>query len=158
MFYYKNDLLSQSEASRSTRMWTSSAFNKMVLKLCVIRDLLLLKYSVLYMDSDVILFKDPLPALQHYTQYDFVAQRDEEICAGFMFIQPTRASYTMITVAATLMYMRRIMDQDAIITYTKKKGRVNYTFLPSAQFMSGRDYATTHQFADDHCRGRRTRV
>ena len=87
-----------------------------------------------------------------------MAQRDEEICAGFMFIQPTRASYTMITVATTLMYMRRIMDQDAIITYTKKKGRVNYTFLPSAQFMSGRDYATTHQFADDHCRGRRTRV
>ena len=152
MFYYENDLLSQSDASTSTRMWTPSAFNKMVLKLCVIRDLLLLRYSVLYLDSDIILFKDPLPALQHYTNFDFVAQRDDEICAGFMFLQPTKATYAMITASTTRMFMSQIMDQDAIIFYVSKYD-INYTFLPSALFMSGRDYATCHQFAGDHCGG-----
>ena len=150
-FYYKNDVLSQRDASFSTKMWTSSSFDKMVLKLCIIKDLLALNYHVLYMDADVFLFQDPFPYLAQYKDYDFVAQKDDDICAGFMYIHPTQASRYLMFMAINIMYMREIMDQDAIVFLMKTSARsTKFTYLPSNLFMSGRDYAEGHQFIWDH--------
>ena len=150
MFYYKNDVLSQKDAAASTRMWTTSAFDKMVLKLAVLRDLLLLRYTVLYIDSDVLLFKDPFPALHQYDGYDLAAQRDETLCAGFMYLRPTVRAYNMIVSSIQRMYTANIMDQDAINDYIHYYRHINYTLLPTDQFMSGARYGVDHQFSTDH--------
>ena len=134
-------------------MWTSSAFDKMVLKLAVLRDLLLLRYTVLYIDSDVLLFKDPFPALHDYDGYDFAAQKDEAMCAGFMYLRPRVRTYNMIVASMLTMYTAHIMDQDALIGYTKYPNRINFTLLPTSQFMSGAQYDVNHQFSTDHVGG-----
>ena len=132
-------------------MWTTAAFDKMVLKLCIIKDLLLLKYHVLYMDADVFLFKNPFPFLSQYSSYDFVAQKDDDICAGFMYLNPTSPTVHLIHLSLNIMYTREIMDQDAIqFMMNISKDSTKFAFLPNKYFMSGRDYAQTHQFIWDH--------
>ena len=146
MFYYKNDLLSVDESSSSTRMWTSSAFSKMVLKLVIIKDLLSIKLRVLYMDSDIRLFKDPFPILRDYESYDMAAQRDDTLCAGFMYIQPTTETVRLFQVSVNEMYRRGIMDQDALSIVVQQSSSFRFVFLPALQFMSGREYSRYHQF------------
>lgn len=132
-------------------MWTSSAFDKMVLKLCVIGDLLRLQYHVLYIDADVFLFHNPFPYLSRYPDVDFVAQRDDDICAGFMYMHPTSPMRRLIHMSVMTMYSREIMDQDAIVFLSKAmKDSIRFEFLPNNLFMSGRDYAEQHQFIWDH--------
>lgn len=132
-------------------MWTTSAFDKMVLKLCVIGDLLRLQYHVLYIDADVFLFQNPFPYLSRYSEVDFVAQRDDDICAGFMYMHPTIPMKRLIHMSVGTMYSRQIMDQDAIVFITKvMKNTIRFEFLPNNLFMSGRDYAEQHQFIWDH--------
>ena len=132
-------------------MWTTAAFDKMVLKLCIIKDLLLLKYHVLYMDADVFLFKNPFPFLSKYSTYDFVAQKDDDICAGFMYLNPTSETIRLMHLSINMMYTREIMDQDAIqFLMGMSKNTIKFAFLPNKYFMSGRDYAQTHQFIWDH--------
>ena len=146
VFYYKNDLLSVDEAATSTRMWTSSAFSKMVLKLVIIKDLLLIRLRVLYLDSDILLFKNPFPFLQNYESYDMVAQRDDTLCAGFMYIQPTTETIRLFHLSMNEMYRRGIMDQDALDIVVHQSSTLRFSFLPVRQFMSGREYSRYHQF------------
>ena len=130
-------------------MWTSSAFKKMVLKLCVIRDVVNLNYHVLYIDSDIILFQNPFPVLSNYRYYDLVAQKDDTLCAGFMYLNPTEVTRYILSSSIFTMYYRNIMDQDALYSVVSHLEDVHFTYLPSTQFMSGRDYAQTHQFIWD---------
>ncbi|KNB45273.1 hypothetical protein JH06_2310 [Blastocystis sp. subtype 4] len=146
VFYYKNDLLSVDEASSSTRMWTSSAFSKMVLKLVIIRDLLRIKLRVLYLDSDIRLFKDPFPILRDYESYDMAAQRDDTLCAGFMYLQPTTETIRLFHLSVNEMYRRGIMDQDALSIVVHQSSSLRFVYLPTLLFMSGREYSRYHQF------------
>ena len=130
-------------------MWTSSAFKKMVLKLCVIRDVVNLNYHVLYIDSDIILFQNPFPVLSNYRYYDLVAQKDDTLCAGFMYLNPTEVTRYILSSSIFIMYYGNIMDQDALYSVVSRLEDVRFTYLPSTQFMSGRDYAQTHQFIWD---------
>ena len=145
VFYYKNDLLSVDEASSSTRMWTSSAFSKMVLKLVIIRDLLRIKLRVLYLDSDIRLFKDPFPILRDYESYDMAAQRDDTLCAGFMYLQPTTETIRLFHLSVNEMYRRGIMDQDALSIVVHQSSSLRFVYLPTLLFMSG-EYSRYHQF------------
>lgn len=127
-------------------MWTKSAFIKMVLKLAVIRDIVNCGYNVLYVDSDILLFNNPFTKLQEYRSYDIVAQRDDTLCAGFMYLMSTIATRHILYNSIYTMYQRGIMDQDALQLIIQRSGDVKFSYLPSDLFMSGRDYTQTHQF------------
>ena len=144
--HYKNNLLTEEDSSKSTRMWTDSAFLKMVLKLVVIKDILDIDMRVLYMDSDVILFKDPFPYLRAFESVDIASQQDDTMCAGFMYIQPTENSRKTIKQAILEMYLQGIMDQDALHWVITRHRICSFAFLPTDQFMSGREYSRDHQF------------
>lgn len=148
--YYKNNLLTEEESSKSTRMWTDSAFLKMVLKLVVILDILNADMRVLYMDSDVILFQNPFPHLRAFQSFDMVAQRDDTLCAGFMYIQPTPKSKETFRSAIREMYLQSIMDQDALDWVITRHHSCSFEFLPTNKFMSGREYSRHHQFFWHH--------
>ena len=130
-------------------MWTKSAFLKMVLKLTVIRDVLNCGYNLLYVDSDVLLFHDPFPKLQEYRSYDLAAQKDDTLCAGFMYVLPTITMRHVLYNSIHTMYQRSIMDQDALYWIVLRTSDIKFAYLPSNLFMSGRDYAQTHQFIWD---------
>lgn len=46
-------------------------------------------FSVFVIDSDIALFKNPLPLVLLHSNYDIVAQKElpnkKDICAGFMY-------------------------------------------------------------------------
>lgn len=131
-------------------MWTTSAFVKMVLKLVIVRDLLLLDLRVLYMDCDILLFKDPFPYLQQYEHLDMVAQRDETLCAGFMYIQPTTVAKRHFFLSIMEMYRRGIMDQDALTITVNATDASSFAYLPSDLFENGHLFSMSHQFFWDH--------
>ena len=118
----------------------------MVLKLVIVRDLLLLDLRVLYMDCDILLFKDPFPYLQQYEHLDIVAQRDETLCAGFMYIQPTTVSKRSFFLSIMEMYRRGIMDQDALTIIIDASDNSSFAYLPSDLFENGRLFSMSHQF------------
>ena len=134
-------------------MWTTSAFVKMVLKLVIVRDLLSLDLRVLYMDCDILLFKDPFPYLQRYEHLDMVAQRDETLCAGFMYIQPTAVSKRNFFMSIMEMYRRGIMDQDALTIVVNATDSSSFAYLPSDLFENGNLFSMSHQFFWDHTGG-----
>ena len=127
-------------------MWTKSAFLKMVLKLTAIRDVINCGYNLLYVDSDVLLFHNPFPKLQEYRSYDIVAQRDTTLCAGFMYLMPTITTKHLLYNSIYTMYHRSIMDQDALYWRIINMSNMKFAYLPSDLFMSGKEYAQTHQF------------
>lgn len=59
-------------------------------RMMLINFILSRKYSVFVFDTDIVLFKNPLPYLLHYSQYDIIAQKElphrNIICCGFMYM------------------------------------------------------------------------
>ena len=64
--------------------------NKVHYKLVLWNIAINLNVRILYVDSDVILLKDPFYYLNSITGYDILAQRDGNLCSGFMYIYPTK--------------------------------------------------------------------
>ena len=64
--------------------------NKVHYKLVLWNIAINLNVRILYVDSDVILLKDPFYYLNSFTGYDILAQRDGNLCSGFMYMYPTK--------------------------------------------------------------------
>lgn len=124
-------------------------FNVLVkLKLVLFHKILSMNVSCLFFDSDVILFKDPFSSFPQPEDYDFVAQRDEHICTGFMYFRPTLNSFTLLKMSLEAMDGREINDQDAIqeiVTQNRIRG-LKWHYLDDNTYSKGSIYFAAHQF------------
>ena len=109
--------------SSSTRL-TVSFFKKVHYKLVIIHTALQAGYRVLYVDSDVILLKNPFSYLYGLKQVDMIAQKDNSICSGFMFINPTEKSLKLFSEAT---HDKATEGDNAIIIRLVNKHRLRVT-------------------------------
>lgn len=119
--------------------------HKMKLKLSLLGTVLEYGFSLLYFDSDVIIFKDPFPVLRRYQDYDFVAQRDESICAGYIYMRPAQRTIGLVNYARSLMSSMNVDDQDLLNTATQRY-YAHWTLLPSTSFPSGSIFFNRYQY------------
>ena len=126
----------------------SPAFqNKVQWKLVMLLQAINQNVRVLYLDSDIILFKDPFPVLNSYTGYDVLAQRDETICAGFMYLLPTRMTKQMLRKAIEIRpKLEKADDQKAINTVVENNTSIKVLLLPDFQFSSGSVFSKRHSY------------
>ena len=142
-FYYSlgNDA-SSSYASASTPTFKK----KMRWKLIIIHKVLLLGYSVLYADSDVLLLKNPFPYLSGISGYDFIAQSDVGcVCSGFMFIRPSNQSLYLLKQAVSYIQNPSVRDQVAINEALKATKTPAFR-LPSSLFAGGLEFFGKYQY------------
>lgn len=124
----------------------SSLFKKkMQSKLALIKTVLSYGFNLLYMDSDVILLKDPFPYLQSITGYDLIAQKDETVCTGFMYIRSTNQSIALLSKAFEIVKQPDMRDQIAVITALNEMS-IPYYLLPARFFPSGGDFFNRYQY------------
>lgn len=126
----------------STRL-TKSFMQKTHYKLVAISSVLNAGYRVLYMDSDIILIKNPFPYLYGMKPTHLIAQKDGYICSGFMFIYPTVLSRRVFNLTTT--EVTDDDDQGIIIRVAKREG-LDATLLPTNLFVSGKFFFEHHQF------------
>ena len=126
---------------------------KMRMKLKIIQDVVSYGYDVLYMDSDVILLKDPFPYLYSITGYDLIAQQDETICSGFMYLKSSKKSIALMSTAYRIVQQPEMDDRTALIKAANECS-VPYYLLPTGLFPSGSDYFEKYQYYWDK-RGKR---
>ena len=121
--------------------------NKVQWKLVMLLQAVDQNVRVLYLDSDIILFKDPFPVLNSYTGYDFLAQRDDTICSGFMYLFPTRMTKQMLRKAIEVRpKLEKAGDQKAIITVVQNNTSIKVLLLPDSQFSSGSVFRKKHSY------------
>lgn len=141
-------LLDTSKAGLGNSIYSSSArltqsfIKKTRLKLVAISLVLNAGYRTLYMDSDIILVKNPMTYLNALKPTHFISQRDFWICSGFMLIYPTALSKKIFNVAATEVNG----DDQEIIARLLKKERIEPLLLPTNLFVSGETFFKNHQF------------
>lgn len=122
---------------------------KLQWKLNVLLATLQCNVSLLYMDADIVLFKNPFPYFYSLKDIDFVAQKDWTVCTGFMFMLPTQASLHLIDVARRIRGMVNEGDQGAVITALRYVKGVRYKLLPKKLFMSGEVFFGGHEYSWD---------
>ena len=100
------------------------------------------------MDADVFLFKNPFPFLSQYSSYDFVAQKDDDICAGFMYLLPTTTSMKLVTMAMQRMVGREIHDQEAILEIVENRllPELQWRLFHPPIYNRGNIFFEKHQF------------
>ena len=124
-------------------------FNVLVkLKLVLFHKILSMGVSCLFFDSDIILFKDPFSGFPQPEDYDFVAQRDEHICTGFMYFRPTKNSFDLLKRSLQTMEGREMNDQDAIqeIVIQNRIRDLKWHYLDDNAYSKGSIFFTAHQF------------
>ena len=133
---------------RGSLIMTKEFQKKVVNKLDFINTLLSYGYRVLFMDCDLILFRDPWPVLSsHFDDgFDMVTQQDETINSGFMLLFPTSNTRGLVHSASRHMKMAGELDQESLIFCLRYFPHLKYHLLPLPQFSSGRYYALHHQF------------
>ena len=101
---------------------------------------------MLYIDSDVILFKNPISDLQSRNGYDMMAQKDGSIaCTGFMYIVSNNRSIELFSLATELVMTKALRNQMAVHEAWKQKP-IPRLLLPIESYPSGQDYFNTYQF------------
>lgn len=123
----------------------SSLFKKMQSKLALIKTVLSNGFSLLYMDSDVILLKDPFPYLQNITGYDLIAQKDVNVCTGFMYIRSTNQSIALMTRAYEIVQQPGMRDPITVLTALNELS-MPFLLLPIRFFPSGGDFFNRYQY------------
>lgn len=126
----------------TTRL-TKSFYNKVHYKLIAISTVLNNGYRVLYVDSDVVLLKNPFPYLYSQPEVDMIAQKDDYLCSGFMYIRPTPKSVHAFQ--SSLKYPSNEGD-NAIIIRVVVSEKLSLTLLPLSLFSSGNQFFYTHQY------------
>lgn len=136
-----------SESDTSFANQESTLFKrKMWNKLKLILEVVSYGYDLLYMDSDVILLKDPFPYLYSITGYDLIAQKDDKgICTGFMYVKSSNKTIALMSTAYRTVQQPGMSDQIAV---NKAVGdnSVPYYLLPTGLFPSGGDFFKKYQY------------
>ena len=105
-------------------------------------------YQTFYMDSDIVLFKDPIPYFNSLPQYDLLAQRDTNVCTGFMFIRPTPNGKRLMKLAAYLGSLPYADDQESL-NLALRYVHARTLLLPESLFPSGYIFFQHYQYSWD---------
>jgi hypothetical protein len=114
-------------------------------KLDILYDLVSKKFKVFYIDSDVLLFKNPIPYLSSLTGYDVIAQRDASLCSGFLFFNPTNTSISILRYAKQIRKEINKGDQHSIIESIRKHPLSRVKLLDE-RFPSGKVFFAKYQY------------
>ena len=124
----------------------SSEFNfKMRMKLELVKHVLENGFNVLYADCDVTIFKNPFPFFKKYPGYSIVAQQDETICAGFMYLRPFRNTLDFLNLVSQKLLTTDAHDQDIIVSLLPMFP-LKYALLPQNRFPSGGVFFDQYQY------------
>ena len=121
--------------------------NKVHYKLVLWNIAINLNVRILYVDSDVILLKDPFYYLNSFTGYDILAQRDGNLCSGFMYMYPTKN--TKLAVERSINIRPSLpdpMDQEALIAAIDTIEGFQLNLLPWNIIPSGEYFFESHNY------------
>ena len=127
---------------------SSSFYLISLFKFSVIRYLLNNHLNVLYSDSDIILFKNPIPYLQSLKTQSIVFQQDTTLCTGFFFAKSNPFSISLFDQALNVINITRGCDQHSMMKVYHKHNLKPY-LLPNQQFCSGLVFFSSHQYSWD---------
>ena len=114
-------------------------------KFSVILSILRLGVNVLYSDSDIIIYHNPIPIIQS-TPFNYsIFQRDKGICTGFFYMKPTPFSLALIKRALFYIQEKHKTDQGSLIRAFQDMRR-NPPNLPVSQFQSGSVFVRRPQY------------
>ena len=132
----------------------SRAFrSKVHWKLIMLQQAVNQNVRVLYMDSDIILFKDPFPVLNSYKGYDIIAQRDSHICTGFMYLIPTLLTKQVLAESINIrLKLANADDQEAFNVAVQSNTSIKLLLLPDHLFSSGAVFFKKHSYYWDKIR------
>ena len=132
----------------------SRAFrSKVHWKLIMLQQAVNQNVRVLYMDSDIILFKDPFPVLNSYKGYDIIAQRDSHICTGFMNLIPTLLTKQVLAESINIrLKLANADDQEAFNVAVQSNTSIKLLLLPDHLFSSGAVFFKKHSYYWDKIR------
>ena len=101
--------------------------------------------TILYMDADIVLLKDPFPYLNSIQRVHFLAQKDITVCSGFMYLYPHNKTMQMIDVARRIRNRVNGGDQGAILNVVSQM-RIRHQLLRSDLFMSGEFFFSEYNY------------
>lgn len=114
-------------------------------KLLVVRSILQMGVDVMYSDSDILLYQNPIPVIQSFPFDSMAFQKDISLCAGFFYARPTPLSFDILERSLRYITKRHMDDQLSMILSFRDKKR-NVTILPVSQFQSGDVFFRHHQY------------
>ena len=105
-------------------------------------------FNVLYMDGDVILFKNPFPYLFSITDKDLIAQgyRCGVLCNGFMYFKSTNNTIALMTSAHFFSSKHTDSDDQYAIHLARRETVVPTLLLSPDLFPVGEDFFRHYQF------------
>ena len=123
-------------------------------KVSYILNVLKAGFNLLYIDSDIILLKNPFPFLNSYSRYNLIAQSDEKtICTGFIFLRSSPDTIELITRANHLVHHEDNRDQQAVNAVITQYP-IPYFLLPERFFPNGMNFFDRYQYYWDRTGGR----
>lgn len=114
-------------------------------KFSVIQTILRLGVNVLYSDSDIIIYHNPIPVIQSTPFNSSIFQKDMTICTGFFYMEPTPLSFDLMKRALVYIQKKHKTDQGSLIR-TFKDLKLTASILPSNLFQSGSVFFRRHQY------------
>ena len=117
-------------------------------KFTVVRYLLTLNVTVLYSDSDIILFQNPFHYLHSINTDSIIFQQDGSICTGFFFIKPTPLSIDLLDHSLQVINMTKKGDQRGMIE-AYKASNLTPVLLSNSSFLNGNVFFHSHQYSWD---------
>ena len=117
-------------------------------KFTVVRYLMSLNVTVLYSDSDIILFHNPFPYLHSMNTDSIVFQKDKTICTGFFYVKPTLLSINLLDYSLQVINKTKSGDQKGMIE-AYKAFHLKPILLPPSLFSSGEVFFASHQYSWD---------
>ena len=114
-------------------------------KFLVIRSILQMDVDVLYSDSDIILYHNPVPFIQRYPFDSMVFQKDTTVCTGFFYARPTPLTFNLINRSLKHITTKHIGDQSSM-RQSFRDMKLESSILPVSQFQSGEVFFASHQY------------
>ena len=126
---------------------TKAFHNKVQYKLVLWDKALSMNLRILYVDTDVILLKNPLHYLNSLTGYDIIGQRDHYLCSGFMYMYPTKNTKLAVKRAIHIRpTLKDANDQSSLIAGIRENKKFKLLLLPSTLFPSGEVFFASHSY------------
>lgn len=116
-------------------------------KLLILQSLVNAGFNVIYMDSDIVLFKDPVYDLLQYPE-SFVFQMDRQECTGFFLTRPRKDAEETINCALNYIDSHRVHDQYSMV-YCLKYLNVTRRELNRHLYSNGAVFFAHHNYPWD---------
>ena len=114
-------------------------------KFMALQSILQMGVSVLYSDSDIILYHNPIPIIQQFSFDSMAFQKDTTVCTGFFYARPTPLSFDLLNRSLENIATKHVGDQTSM-RYAFRTMNMDATILPVSQFQSGEVFFASHQY------------